>query len=132
MSDAKVAITVDALKEILAAQSNANKESLLAVLEEARRPVVTEEQEKAQEFLAQSRARTAESIKEQEAREKAFQKACSHRHKNNSPRVVHIKNAPNCGGEWMLCQKCRDQIRPETRPELFYSLLADMGAVIEW
>jgi hypothetical protein len=132
MSDAKVAITVDALKEILAAQSTANQEALLAVLQEARKPVVTEEQQKTQEFLVQSRARTADQIKEKEARDAAMRKACPHRHKNGSPRVVHVKNHPNCGGEWMLCQKCRDVIRPESRPELFYALLADMSAVIEW
>lgn len=102
---------------------------LRTVIEEARKPVVTEHQIKELESRQQDRARGAAQVEEIRAAEEWNQANCSHRRRDNSPRTVHVQNNPKSGGEFMICQKCQKIIRPEVETALFNSLVVDQSPV---
>lgn len=120
MSDAKVALTAADLKEILK-----------TVVEEARKPVITQKDQREMEEAQEARKRGKEQEDERVANEELTQRLCTHRRRDNTPRTVHVQNNPKSGGEFMICQKCQKVIRPELEPALFTSLIQDQAAVMD-
>lgn len=116
-----VALTADDLKDVLR-----------TVIEETRKPVVTEADERMLEQRQQERAASVSQIEDLRKNEEWIQnKICSHRRRDNTPRTV-LNNFPaNSGGTFMVCQKCQKVIRPETELDLFNSLMVDQSAVMD-
>lgn len=101
-------------------KSNDLKDTLLAVLEAARKPVVTEKELREEKDRQEQRAQNVAIQKELIANREFRQNTCTHRHQeNNMPRVAYIQNGP----PYLLCLKCQDIIRPEERPQLFNELI---------
>ena len=119
MAEPKVTLGVEELKDVLT-----------TVLAEARKPVVTEQQQREIAEQQEARARGAEQAEELRKTEEWNQAHCSHRRRDNSPRTVHVNNNPKSGGEFLICQACQKIIRPEEEPDLFNSLLVDQSPVI--
>lgn len=120
------------------------KDVLRTVIEEARKPVVTEQDQRVIDQRQQERAQSVQQLEAERANTEWIQtKICPHRRRDNTPRTV-LNNFPaNSGGTFMVCQKCQAVIRPSdekgTRFEggviystdIFNSLMVDQSAVMD-
>ena len=117
----KVGLTAGDLKDILR-----------TVIEEAKKPVVTEQQEREMQQRQEERKLSVEQIEEMRRNEEWQQKMCTHRHsaKNGGgPRVVQNNFDAKSGGVFMVCLRCQKVIRPEIEPELYNSLFEENSVV---
>jgi len=132
MAEQKIAVTAEDLKEILR-----------TVVEEAKKPVVTERDAREMKEAQEARAANCEQIEEERRNKQYLQSTiCRHRRRNNEPRTAHVKNNPKSGGEFLICQACQAIIRREDEKgrryendtiydtELFNSLVIDQSPVI--
>jgi RNA-splicing ligase RtcB len=107
VKEAKVAVTASELKDILS-----------AVIAEARKPVNTEEQIRADQEKAQARAELAETLKQKVANELAFQRDCNHCQNDGkaagATATVYVQ-----GGGYLLCQRCQSVLRPSENPATY-------------
>jgi hypothetical protein len=116
-------LTASDLKAILGSVAESNRASLEAIITEIRKPSLKEQRELDKEeadFQAaqEERINNSANIKQMAANKKAAQAMCTHEHKDGASHCVYIQN-----GNYILCQKCQDVVRPETRPDLFARLL---------
>lgn len=108
------------------------KDVLKAVIEESRKPVVTDREQKEIETRQHERQLSVDQLLEMRRNEEWIQNSvCSHRRRDHTPRTVHVRNEPKSGGEFMVCQKCQKVIRPELEPALFNALVIDHSAVMD-
>jgi RNase P subunit RPR2 len=102
------------------------------VIEEARKPVVTEQQERQLKQQQEDRAASVAQIEEMRRNEEWQQTVCTHRHsmKNGgAPRVVQVNSDARSGGVFMVCLRCQKVIRPETDPVLYNPLFEENSVV---
>jgi regulator of protease activity HflC (stomatin/prohibitin superfamily) len=104
MSDAKVAVTADQLKDILS-----------TVITEARKPVKTEEQIRAEQEKAQARAELAETLRQKAANDRRIKLNCTHMRSNGTTTATYIQN-----GGYLLCLGCQATIRSGEAPKEDY------------
>jgi hypothetical protein len=132
MSNANVTITADQLKDILGA-------AISTAIAEARKPVVTEKEQREIEEQQRARAAQAAEIEKQRQQRIAFQKVCKHRRRDNSPRVVDVRVNMVTGDfgpvnyHFLLCQRCQLEIfadKPE-QAELYQSLMQDLHPTLD-
>lgn len=83
---------------------------LKAVLEEARKPVVTDEMKR--QMAQEQEMRKRESAARQREREAIanLQKACSHLRPNGATRTVYVDVGDD---QFLMCLQCRKMIRPK-------------------
>jgi hypothetical protein len=86
-------LTFDQLKELLA---------------EAKKPVVSPQQLKQIEDEQQTRRDNAAIIDAERAKKLYEQSICSHMRRDGSTRAVYVEH-----GNYLICQRCQDVIRPE-------------------
>jgi hypothetical protein len=110
MSENKVAITVDQLKELLT---------------EMRKPVLTEKEIRAEQEFQEDRRRTHAEQLEIMRNTEMRQKYCSHKHRNGTSRMVNVNL-----GEYFLCQLCQKIARPDTDPQI-YNEHIQMGSLAD-
>lgn len=96
----KVGLTAEQLKDVLK-----------TVVEEARKPVVTEEQQRALESAKQTRREGAEQFKAMQKGIADGQLRCTHMNKNRSSAAVEYKNGKNTI-EFLICQHCHIVVKP--------------------
>lgn len=92
-------------------------ETLKLLIEEIRKPIVTDKEKRELDAAQQDRQANAGMQKQMALDKKASQKICTHTHKTGATHCVFVQN-----GNFILCQKCQDVIRPEDRLELFNEL----------
>ena len=102
---------------------------MLSVIEEARRPVLTDAQKREIEDRQQERKENAEKERQRQQRVKAVRRACTHHRRDGSCRAVYVKG---CGdgplpdgtgsGNFFICQACQAIIRPGVEPENYGGL----------
>jgi hypothetical protein len=117
----KVGLTAADLKDILA-----------TVVQEARKPIVTEQQEREIAQRQEERKQSVEQIEEERRNDEWQKKVCTHRHsmKNGgAPRVVQNNFDAKSGGTFMVCLRCQKVIRPEVEPALYNSLFEENSVV---
>ncbi len=99
-TEQKVGLSADQLKDVLS-----------AVIAEAKKPVITEEQLAAKEDARKTRQENADNYHAMKAGEAARQRNCTHKHQNQSTGAVPYKNGRN-EVEFVLCQLCRVVVKP--------------------
>ena len=117
----KVALTAADLKDILK-----------SVIEETKKPVITEQQEREMQQRQEERAASVAQIEEMRKNEEWQQSVCTHRHSTKNggaPRVVQVNNDARSGGVFMVCLRCQKVIRPELEPALYNSLFEENSVV---
>ena len=113
--DKQVAVNAEDLKDILS-----------SVLAEARKPVVTEAERKAEAERLAGRELQRAQLKEQMENEIAFQNACTHFHGGSAQsHAAYVQN-----GNFIICQRCQKIIRPETDAALFNRLLQSIAPAV--
>ena len=98
------------------------KDILKTVIEEAKKPVVTEQQERELKQRQEERAASVAQIEEMRATEQWNHQTCTHRHsaKNGGgPRVVQNNFGEKSGGQFMVCLRCQAVIRPDNGTESY-------------
>jgi acetyl/propionyl-CoA carboxylase alpha subunit len=109
---ASVALTADDLKSLFQ-----------SVIEESRKPVITEEQRREIAEQQEARRQNVELQKEIEANRVALQNSCSHRHwENNKSRCVLV-NVDKPRTQFLICQACQKVIYAHEEPALFNQLI---------
>lgn len=114
MSETKatVALTADSLKDVLK-----------TVIEEARKPVVTEQQKRELDDAQQARKDSMAQIAEQQDLVDRTQAACERRgHKQHDGFTACVLVRTGAGryiDEYFLCQKCKKVIHAHDNPEVF-------------
>jgi hypothetical protein len=109
---------------------NLTKEDLLALIgaavaaavSEAKKPIVTEKEQREIELAQQMRKQSADSVKQQEENKRAFQRICSHEHarrEGGGTHAVYVREEPvriagvmQPSPGFILCQKCQVRVRP--------------------
>lgn len=99
---------------------------MLSVIEEARRPVLTERQLREIEERQQERKENAEKERQRRKHVMAVRRACTHHRRDGSCRAVYVKGCgdPNLpdgtgSGHFFICQACQAIIRPGAEPEKY-------------
>lgn len=88
------------------------KDLLVTVMEEARKPVITDEMKRKQAADAEARKSNAALVLAEEEKKRNFQRLCSHMRRDGSTRAVYVVN-----GNFMICQACQAVVRPGVRPD---------------
>lgn len=96
---------------------------MLSVIEEARRPVLTEAQKREIEARQEERKENAEKERQRQKHVRAVRRACTHHRRDGSCRAVFVKGCgdPNLpdgtgSGNFFICQACQGIIRPGVEP----------------
>src|SRR5690349_11979195 len=76
--------------------------AVTAAVEAAKKPYVSEAEQKAIEAAQEDRKVLADLKKKEMEQKRAFQRICSHLRKDGSCRAVYVEN-----GGFLLCQRCQ-------------------------
>jgi hypothetical protein len=114
MSESQV-LSVEVVKEMMAAQAKQNAESLAEVIKAIKAPTMLEQKtldREAREELAKNegRKRTAQEVLQTIAGKKQAQLICNHKHKDGTTHLVHVQEPVGPG--YLICQKRQCIIRP--------------------
>jgi hypothetical protein len=82
-------------------------EQLKELLLEAKKPVVSDADKKKIEAAQEERKANAEIITLERAKKLYEQQTCGHYRRDGSSRTVYVEH-----GNYLICQKCQDVIRP--------------------
>ena len=120
MAENSGSITVEQLKEILAAQQKMFAEQTAQLVEAMKKPTVMEQKEldkQAAEILAKNQERkdNAAGMKAKRDADRWAKHSCNHTHPNGNTHCVYIQPTRLDGG-YILCQKNQCIIRPEPAP----------------
>jgi RNA polymerase-binding transcription factor DksA len=106
-SEQTVAISPNDLKDIIST-------AVATAIQESRKPVVTEAEERELAMRQEQRAEQAKQVRDEIEQTKWEQKTCTHERSKKEfggSTCVHIRN-----GNYMLCQRCRVKIYPGNAP----------------
>lgn len=105
MSEPKVAITASDLRDIL-----------MSVIQEARKPVITEKELREIAQLQEERKQNAANVKLERENRMNLRKNCSHFRRDGTCRAVYVKGSGPDSGNFMICQFCQGIIMPGVAP----------------
>lgn len=113
MSAQQLSITPEQLQTLIAT-------AVESAVKAAKQPTVLEqkkldEEEQARQVAQDQRKRLAASVKESSEQKKAFQRICTHEHRNGDTHMVFVQEQQGPG--YLLCQKNQCIVRPGEAPK---------------
>lgn len=121
MAENSGSVSIEQLKEILAAQQKMFAEQTAQLIEAMKKPTVTEQKQldkEAAEILARNQERkdNAAGMAEKRKADRMTKRTCNHQHPNGNTHCVYIMPTKFDVFGYILCQKNQCIIRPEPAP----------------